>query len=67
MKKIYFVLTDAGTALGKIIKFKTRKSYTHVSIALDQNLEKMYSFSRIYPYICFIGGFVHERLRERCF
>lgn len=67
MKKIYFILTDAGTALGKIIKFKTGKKYTHVSIALDENLEKMYSFSRLNPYNCFIGGFVHERLRKGCF
>ena len=67
MKKIYFVLTDAGTALGRIIKFKTGKKYTHVSIAIDENLEKMYSFSRIHPYICFICGFVHERLKTGCF
>lgn len=67
MKKIYFVLTDAGTALGKIIKLKTRKKYTHVSIAIDENLEKMYSFSRINPYIFFIGGFMHERLNVGCF
>lgn len=63
MKKIYFVLTDAGTALGKIIKLKTGKQYTHVSIAIDENLEKMYSFSRLKSYNCFVGGFVHERLR----
>lgn len=67
MKTIYFVLTDAGTALGKIIKFKTGKKYTHVSIALDENLEKMYSFSRLNPYNCFVGGFVHERLKEGCY
>lgn len=67
MKKIYFVLTDAGTALGKIIKLKTGKKYTHVSIALDENLERMYSFSRLNPYNCFVGGFVHERLREGCY
>jgi len=67
MKKIYFVLTDAGTLLGKIIKFKTRKKYTHVSIAIDENLEKMYSFSRINPYICFLGGFMHEKLKSGCF
>lgn len=67
MKKIYFVLTDAGTALGKIIKLKTRKKYTHVSIAIDENLEKMYSFSRLNPYIFFIGGFVHERPNVGCF
>lgn len=67
MEKIYFVLTDAGTALGKIIKFKTGKKYTHVSIALDEKLEKMYSFSRLNPYNCFVGGFVHERLKQGCF
>ena len=67
MKKIYFVLTDAGTALGRIIKFKTGRKYTHVSIAIDENLEKMYSFSRLNPYNCFVGGFVHERLRKGCF
>ena len=67
MKKVYFVLTDAGTALGKIIKFKTKKKYTHASIALDKNLEKMYSFSRLHPYNCFVGGFMHERLKQGCF
>ena len=67
MKKIYFVLTYSGTALGRIIKFKTKTTYSHVSIALDENLERMYSFSRIYPYICFIGGFVHEKLNEGSF
>lgn len=61
MKKIYFILTDAGTILGKIIKLKTGRKYTHVSISLDENLNEMYSFSRIKPYNCFIGGFVHER------
>lgn len=67
MRKIYFVLTDAGTALGRIIKYKTGKQYTHVSIALDENLEKMYSFSRLNPYNCFVGGFVHERLKQGCY
>ena len=61
MKRIYFVLTYSGTALGQIIRFKTRKKYTHVSISLDESLEKMYSFSRINPYNCFIGGFMHEK------
>lgn len=67
MKKIYFVLTYSGTILGRIIRFKTRRIYTHVSIALDKELEKMYSFSRLKPYNCFIGGFVHERLNQGCY
>ena len=61
MKKIYFILTYSGTVLGRIIRFKTKRFYTHVSISLDENLEKMYSFGRINPYNCFVGGFVHER------
>lgn len=67
MKKVYFVLTYSGTILGRIIRFKTGKIYTHVSISLDENLERMYSFSRLNPYNCFVGGFMHERLNAGCF
>ena len=67
MKKIYFVLTYSGTALGRIIRFKTKKTYSHVSLALDENLETMYSFSRINPYICFLGAFVQEGINKGSF
>lgn len=67
MKKIYFVLTYSGTILGRIIKFKTKKVYTHVSISLDEDLTRMYSFSRLNPYNCFIGGFMHEELNKGCY
>ncbi len=67
MKRIYFVLTYSGTILGRIIRMKTGRIYTHVSISLDENLKKMYSFSRLNPYNCFIGGFMHEKLNEGCF
>ena len=60
MRKIYIVLTYTGTALSKLIRFYTRKEYSHVSISLDENLEHMYSFGRLNPYIPFIGGFVQE-------
>ena len=60
MKKIYIVLAHTGTILSRIIKMKTGAEYTHSSIALDENLKKMYSFGRKYPYIAFIGGFVRE-------
>ena len=64
---MYFVVTNSGTILGRIIRCKTGKMYTHVSIALDENLERMYSFSRLNPYNCFIGGFMHEKLNTGCF
>ena len=67
MKEIYLVLTYTGTILSKIIKVYTKKEYAHVSIALDRNLEKMYSFGRLNPYIAFIGGFVHEGIDKGTF
>lgn len=60
MKQIYIVLTYSGTFLSTLIKLYTRKKYSHVSIALDENLDKMYSFGRLNPYNAFIAGFVRE-------
>ena len=60
MKKIYIVLTHSGSILSKAIKIIKNYEYTHVSIALDKNLEEMYSFGRKHPYNAFIGGFVQE-------
>lgn len=60
MKKIYIILTYTGTFLSKIIKYYTKDEFSHVSIALDQQLKKMYSFGRLNPYNPFWGGFVHE-------
>lgn len=61
-KKIYIVLTYTGTILSKMIKLYTKAEYSHVSISLDKELNKMYSFGRLNPYNPFIGGFVHEGL-----
>lgn len=60
MKKIYIILTYTGTILSQIIRNYTKDEFAHVSIALDEDLEQMYSFGRLNPYNPFIGGFVHE-------
>ena len=60
MNKIYIVFTYTGTILARIVKFYTKEDYSHVSIALDKDLNKMYSFGRLNPYNPFIGGFVQE-------
>lgn len=60
MKKIYIILTYSGSLLSKAIKIIERHEYTHVSISLDEELTKMYSFGRLKPYNAFIGGFVQE-------
>lgn len=64
MKKIYIILTYTGTMLSKIIKYYTGDEFSHVSIALDSQLRKMYSFGRLNPYNPFWGGFVHERINS---
>lgn len=64
MKKIYFVLTHTGTILSRIIKNYTKDEFSHVSIALDEQLEQMYSFGRVNPYNPIWGGFVHENIHK---
>ena len=66
-KNVYIVLTYTGTILSKIIKGYTGASFSHVSIALDENLNEMYSFGRLNPYVAFIGGFIHEYLDKGTF
>lgn len=60
MRKIYIVLTYTGTLLAKIVRVYTKREYSHVSLSLDNDLNHMYSFGRINPYIPFLGGFVKE-------
>ena len=67
MKQIYIVLTYTGTVMSKIIKSYTRDEFAHVSIALDQNLQQMYSFGRLNAYNAFNGGFVHEYIDKGTF
>ncbi len=67
MKKIYIILTHTGTALSKVIKNYTKDEFSHVSIALDDELKQMYSFGRLNPYHPFWGGFVHEYINKGTF
>lgn len=67
MKDIYIVLTHSGTVLSRMIKFYTKKRYSHVSIALDIDSDKMYSFGRRTPYNPFFAGFVEESSKEGFF
>lgn len=60
MPKIYLVLTKSNTVFARTIRMYTKKEYNHVSVSFDPQLEKMYSFGRIYPQFPLPGGFVHE-------
>jgi hypothetical protein len=48
--------------MGRLIRCITRHAYNHVSISLDPNLQKLYSFARYYENTPLYGGFVHESL-----
>lgn len=67
MKKIYIVLTHTGTNLSKIIKNWTKDEFSHVSIALDEDLDEMYSFGRLHPYNPVWAGLVHEKQNDGTF
>lgn len=60
MKHIYVVVSQTGSIVSRIIRRVTGDQYTHASIALDENLDAMYSFGRVYPSNPIIGGFVKE-------
>lgn len=59
---IYVVFSSTPYKMGKFIRAMTRESYNHVSIALDESLSQMYSFSRRYNRTPFYGGFVQESI-----
>jgi len=63
-KEIYILLTHTGSFLSKLIKRYTKEPYSHVSIAFDINLNKVYSFGRKRPRNPLIAGFIEEDVRS---
>lgn len=59
-KNIYLLFSSTGTMLARTIDLYTKTSFNHVSIALDESLDLVYSFGRKQPKNPFIGGFVKE-------
>ena len=66
-KSLYIVISQTGTIPSRLLKLVTRKEYNHVSLSLNGNLEKMYSFGRKRPYNPFRGGFVVESANSGTF
>lgn len=58
--KIYIVLTMTGTKFSRVLRLATKKEFTHVSIALDKELNELYSFGRRSMLIPLIAGFIKE-------
>lgn len=59
-KFLYIVFSSTPNKMGRMIRTFTASHYNHVSIALDESLSQMYSFSRRFYHTPFYGGFVKE-------
>lgn len=65
MKKIYIMFSHTGTNFSRFLKVSTQSPYTHVSIALDKDFKRLYSFGREslseHP---LQARFVHEKIDD---
>ncbi|HEY8419558.1 MAG TPA: hypothetical protein VIL03_03900 [Clostridia bacterium] len=61
-KHLYLLLTKTTSVFSRTIAFIMGDKYTHSALALDKNLEKMYSFGRKKIFNPFLGGFTEERI-----
>lgn len=61
---IYIVLTRSNSVVSKFIKFVRKYEYTHASIALDKDINSMYSFGRKYARYPFLGRFKEENVND---
>lgn len=63
-KDVYIMITQTGTKFSRVLQLFTHASYNHASIALDENLESLYSFARQNLYIPILAGFVKEDINK---
>lgn len=64
---IYILLTDTGTLFTRLIKLFTRAPMNHASLALDRELEEVYSFGRKNQRNPLSCGFVKEDMTSTLF
>ena len=67
MKPIYILLTRSGTLLSKLVYAVTGASYTHASMAFDEELNCLYSSTRKNGYTMFPAGPSKEYLNKGVF
>ncbi len=60
MKKIYIIQMHSGTIPAKLVRIFTGYKYSHVSLSLNKDCDKTYSFGRIKVNNPFNGGFSIE-------
>lgn len=66
-KCVYIVVSKTSTIPSKVIKMWTKDPYCHTSLALDINLDRMYSFARKKLNNPFNCGFITEDITTGVF
>ncbi|SEF46762.1 hypothetical protein SAMN04487934_101258 [Eubacterium ruminantium] len=66
-KSVYILLTRTETVPSRVIHFFKRMPYVHVSIALDEELDELYSFARKKVNNPFRCGFIDEDINSGIF
>ena len=61
MKNLYVMFTRTSTMVGKMIRVVTKYEFSHVSLALSDDLTEFYSFARRNMNNAIDGGFVKEK------
>ena len=59
---VYILLTRTSSILSRMIRFLTRAAYTHAALALDDEFEETYSFTRRNPRLIWPAGLARENL-----
>lgn len=62
MSEVYVILTDTGTLFSRSIRYWTGQPLNHASLALDPELNEVYSFGRLHPHNPLRAGFVREQV-----
>ncbi len=62
--KIYIMLAYTGTIYSRLLKVVLKNKYVHVSISMDKEMKKLYSFGRKKPTAMFPCGFVNEDIKS---
>ena len=63
-RNIYIILVKSPTVPAKFIRFFKREKYSHAAIALDKELNSMFSFARKWESFPFAGCFKRENINE---
>lgn len=62
MQYLYVLFSRSNTWPSRIIYRFTPGEYTHVALALERDLQALYSFGRLYEQLPLPGGFVTESI-----